>query len=78
MSEKQVQLLGVAIDVKLHFNQQVSTFCRKAGAQLRVFEHFQVLCIEPLQLLFSSVELLWRGTYSWNGTHPVESYEMCL
>ena len=38
MSEKQVQLLGVTIDEKLNFHQQVSTLCRKAGAQLRVVQ----------------------------------------
>ena len=37
-SEKQVQLLGVTIDEKLNFHQQVSTLCRKAGAQLRVLQ----------------------------------------
>jgi len=75
MSEKQLQLLGVTIDENFH--QQVSTLCRKASALLRVlqrlsgyldqttsFEHLQVLCTDLLQLLFSSLELLWRGTYN--------------
>jgi hypothetical protein len=78
-SEKQVQLLGVTIDEKLNFHQQVNTLCRKAGAQLRVLQRLSGYLDQPSRLSIFRCFVLSHFNYCslvWNFCGAVHTARM--
>ena len=78
-SEKQVQLLGVTINEKLNFHQQVSTLCRKAGAQLRVLQRLAGYLDQPSRLSIFRCFILSHFNYCslvWNLCGAVHTARM--
>ena len=82
-SEKSVKLLGINIDNKLSFDEQVSSLCKRASNQLNTiirlhrylgYKEIEVLIISLVYANFNYCPLIW-DFYSANSVRKIEQIQ---